>query len=127
MVLAIGLFLTAAAPTLAVFLLGRAVAGCGSGGLMSTTIFLVLDLANPKRRGLYIGLISSGYTTGLASGAVLAGLLTPTLGWVCGNIRGFNSVLLCSHNILASHLLDPSSSCVGFGSSAVLHHPETVG
>lgn len=30
--LALGLFITAAASTLAVFLLGRAVAGCGSGG-----------------------------------------------------------------------------------------------
>lgn len=80
--LAIGLFITAAAPTLAVFLLGRAIAGCGSGGLMSIAIILVLDLASPKRRGLCIGLINAGYTTGVASGAVLAGLLTPTFGWV---------------------------------------------
>lgn len=80
--LAIGLFISAAAQTLAVFLLGRAVAGCGSGGLMNSCIILVLDLASAKQRGLYIGLINAGYTTGVASGAVLAGLLTPTLGWV---------------------------------------------
>ncbi|OOQ84550.1 MFS multidrug transporter [Penicillium brasilianum] len=79
--LAIGLFITAAAPTLAVFLLGRAVAGVGSGGLMSIAIILVVDLASPKRRGLCIGMINAGYTTGLASGAVLAGLMTSSLGW----------------------------------------------
>lgn len=80
--LSIGLFITAAAPTLAVFLLGRVVSGCGSAGLMSTSIILALDLSSPKRRGLCIGLINCGFTTGVASGAVLAGILTPTLGWV---------------------------------------------
>lgn len=81
--LAIGLFITAAAPTLSIFLLGRAVAGIGSGGLMSIAIILAVDLASPKRRGLCIGMINAGYTTGLASGAVLAGLMTSSLGWVC--------------------------------------------
>jgi MFS family permease len=84
--LALGLFITAAAPTLAVFLLGRAVTGVGSGGLMTAAIILVLDLASPKRRGLCIGLINAGYTTGVASGAVLAGLLTPIVGWVMSSI-----------------------------------------
>ncbi|KAJ5161344.1 hypothetical protein N7492_006736 [Penicillium capsulatum] len=80
-IMAIGLFITAAASTLTVFLLGRSVAGIGSGGLMSATIILALDLASSTRRGLFIGLISTGYTVGLSSGAVLAGLLAPTLGW----------------------------------------------
>lgn len=48
---------------------------------MSTSIILVLEMASKKRRGLCIGLINCGYTTGVASGAVLAGLITPTLGW----------------------------------------------
>lgn len=79
--LSIGLFASAAAPDLRTFLVGRVVSGCGSGGLMSTSIILVLEMASKKRRGLCIGLINCGYTTGVASGAVLAGLITPTLGW----------------------------------------------
>lgn len=81
--LAIGLLVSAAAPNLAVFLLGRAVAGCGSGGLVSTSIILVLEMASKNRRGLCIGLINTGYTAGVASGAILAGLITPICGWVC--------------------------------------------
>ncbi|KAL4895305.1 putative transporter [Aspergillus ambiguus] len=80
-VLAIGLFITAGAQSLPVFLLGRAISGCGSGGLMVTAIILALDLASKKRRGLFIGLINVGMTTGVSSGAVLAGLLAPSFGW----------------------------------------------
>lgn len=80
--LSVGLFITAAARSLPMFLLGRAVSGCGSGGLMSTCIILVLDLTSKRRRGLFVGLINAGVTTGVSSGAVLAGLLTQTFGWV---------------------------------------------
>ncbi|KAJ5887025.1 uncharacterized protein N7473_009699 [Penicillium subrubescens] len=80
-ILSIGLFISAAAPTLTTFLIGRVVAGIGSGGLMSIAIILAVDLASPKRRGLCIGMINAGYTTGLASGAVLAGLMTSPLSW----------------------------------------------
>ncbi|KAA8646553.1 putative MFS multidrug transporter [Aspergillus tanneri] len=79
--LATGLFITAVASSLTIFLFGRALTGCGGGGLMVTAIILTLDLASNKRRGLFIGLINVGMTTGIASGAVLAGLLTPAYGW----------------------------------------------
>jgi len=82
LVTAAGLLVTGLAKTLAVFLLGRVVTGCGSAGVMTTSIMLVLDLASKKRRGLFIGMVNTGYTTGVASGAVLAGALTPVYGWV---------------------------------------------
>lgn len=121
-ILAIGLFITATASNLTIFLVGRAVAGIGSGGLMSIAIILAVDLASPKLRGLCIGLINAGYTTGLASGAVLAGLMTSSLGWVCcipsflQRIRSTN--LFCS----APHILDSSTGCIGLGATAVPRH-----
>jgi MFS family permease len=116
--LAAGLFTTAAAPTLAVFLLGRAVTGIGSGGLMSAAIILVLDLASPKRRGLYIGLINAGYTTGVASGAVLAGLLTPRVGWV--------SLFPISYGPQTDHHSIPALSVLDSGSCGIGVRPAAL-
>ncbi|KAL4915824.1 major facilitator superfamily domain-containing protein [Aspergillus aurantiobrunneus] len=79
--LAIGLFITAAAPKLSVFLLGRALSGIGAGGLMVTGLILTLDLVNKKRRGVFIGVVNFGMTIGVSLGAVLAGLIVPNFGW----------------------------------------------
>lgn len=78
---AIGLFITAAARNLAVFLLGRALTGCGGGGILVITVLLTLDLTSKKRRGLFLGLINVGMTTGISCGAILAGMITPAFGW----------------------------------------------
>lgn len=80
--LSIGLFITAVAKTLTVFLVGRTIAGCGSGGVMSTSIILALDLSSYSRRGLCLGMVNASFTTGVMSGAILAGLITPAFGWV---------------------------------------------
>ncbi|GIK01869.1 hypothetical protein Aspvir_005910 [Aspergillus viridinutans] len=81
MILSVGLFVTAASRSLPVFLFGRALSGCGSAGVMVTSFILILDLTSKKRRGLFIGLLNVGMTTGISCGAVLAGLLTPVFGW----------------------------------------------
>ncbi|KAL5333523.1 major facilitator superfamily domain-containing protein [Aspergillus crustosus] len=80
-VLSIGLFATAAAPGLSVFLLGRALTGVGAGGLMVTGIIMTLDLVSKKRRALFIGMVNFGMTIGVSMGAVLAGLIVPAFGW----------------------------------------------
>lgn len=80
--MAIGLLITSLAKTLWVFLLGRFVTGGGGAGIMATSIILVLELSSKKRRGLFIGMVNAGFTTGVASGAVLAGAVTPHFGWV---------------------------------------------
>lgn len=79
----IGGLVTSQAHTLGVFLLGRAIQGIGGAGILSISFILVLELSGKKRRGLFIGLLNTGFTTGVAFGAVIAGALLSVTGWVC--------------------------------------------
>jgi MFS family permease len=49
---------------------------------MTISFILVLELSGKKRRGLFIGLVNSGFTTGVSLGAVVAGALVTGMGWV---------------------------------------------
>ena len=82
-IFAIGALVTAAAPTFTSFLLGRSISGIGAAGVSATSINLVLQLTAVERRGLFIGLVNTGYTIGVSLGSVVAGALLPTIGWVC--------------------------------------------
>jgi MFS family permease len=48
---------------------------------MTISFILVLELSGKKRRGLFLGLVNAGFTTGVALGAVVAGALLPVTGW----------------------------------------------
>jgi MFS family permease len=78
----IGGVVTSQAPDLKIFLLGRAISGVGGAGIMTISFILVLELSGKKRRGLFIGLVNTGFTTGVSLGAVIAGALLPVTGWV---------------------------------------------
>ena len=78
----IGIIITSVAPSLASFLLGRSITGIGAAGVLPLAIVLVLELTNEKQRGIFVGLVNSGFTAGVALGAVLAGAIAPNLGWV---------------------------------------------
>ncbi|RDW80035.1 MFS general substrate transporter-26 [Coleophoma cylindrospora] len=78
---ALGGLVTASASALPVFLLGRAISGVGGAGIMTITFVLVLELCGKKRRGLFVGLANTGFTSGVALGAVLAGALVGATGW----------------------------------------------
>lgn len=79
---AVGGVIASQAPTLTYFLLGRAIQGLGGAGIMTISFILVLELSGKKRRGLYIGLVNTGFTIGVSFGAVVAGALLPVMGWV---------------------------------------------
>ncbi len=79
----LGGIIASQAQILGVFLLGRAIQGIGGAGILSISFILVLELSGRKRRGLFIGLLNTGFTTGVAFGAVIAGALLPVTGWVC--------------------------------------------
>src|SRR5271156_3937876 len=72
-IFAIGLLVTSQAPTFAAFIVGRVISGVGAAGILTISIILVLELTSEKRRGLFIGLVNAGYTSGVALGAVVAG------------------------------------------------------
>ena len=77
----IGLFVTSIAPTLWMFLVGRVLTGIGSAAITPVAIILVTELTSKRRRGLFIGLVNTGYTVGVSCGAIVAGALEPTVGW----------------------------------------------
>jgi MFS family permease len=80
-IFSIGLLVTSQAPSFAAFLVGRVISGIGAAGILTISIILVLELTGKKRRGLFIGLVNAGYTSGVALGAVVAGALLPVTGW----------------------------------------------
>ena len=82
LIFSLGAFLTSRAVDLATFLLGRALTGVGAAGIMPLSIILVIELTSKRRRGLFIGLVNSGYTVGVSLGAVIAGALVGPMGWV---------------------------------------------
>ena len=76
-----GLFVTSQANSLASFLAGRAVTGMGSAAITPVAFILVTELTSQQRRGLFFGCINTGYTAGVACGAIIAGALEPLVGW----------------------------------------------
>lgn len=81
LILAFGSLTAAFAKDFAGFITGRILAGVGAAGIFTISIIIVLELTGPKRRGLFIGLLNSGYTVGVAAGATAAGALLPHTGW----------------------------------------------
>ena len=78
----VGGVVTSQAKSLPAFLLGRGISGIGGAGIMTISFILVLELSGKRKRGLFIGLVNTGFTTGVSLGAVIAGALLPITGWV---------------------------------------------
>lgn len=83
---AIGGVIASQAASLRIFLLGRAFQGIGGAGILTISFILVLELAEKKRRGLFIGIVNTFFTVGVSFGAVVAGALVETMGWVSCSI-----------------------------------------
>ncbi|KAL9114444.1 MAG: hypothetical protein Q9227_001525 [Pyrenula ochraceoflavens] len=81
LLMCIGLLVTGYAPTLAVFLLGRALTGMGGSAIYTVSTIVAVNLSSPRRRGLFIGLVNTGYTIGVSAGAVVSGALDAAVGW----------------------------------------------
>ena len=81
LILGLGTLITSFANDFASFIVGRVVTGVGAAGIFTVSIIIVLELASAKQRGLFMGLLNSGYTIGVAAGATVAGALLPVVGW----------------------------------------------
>jgi MFS family permease len=76
-----GSLICALAPNMFVLILGRVVHGLGGGGLTSTGMVVLGDIAAPKDRGKYYGYFSATYTSAGACGPVLGGAIAEYLHW----------------------------------------------
>lgn len=81
-IFSLGTLITSRAIELSTFLVGRTITGIGAAGILTLALILVIELTSKKRRGLFIGLVNTGYTVGVSLGAVIAGALLAPLGWV---------------------------------------------
>jgi EmrB/QacA subfamily drug resistance transporter len=77
----IGSLICALAPNMFVLILGRVLHGFGGGGLTSTGMVVLGDIAAPKDRGKYYGYFSATYTTAGACGPALGGAISQYLHW----------------------------------------------
>ena len=81
LILSAGLLITSIAPKLWVFLVGRVISGIGTAAVTPVALILIRELTNDAKKGLYFGLVNTGYTTGVSLGAIIAGALEPVVGW----------------------------------------------
>src|SRR6201990_1624948 len=77
----LGSLVCALAPNIFVLILGRVLQGCGGGGLTSTGMVVLGDIAAPKDRGKYYGYFSITYTTAGACGPALGGAIAEYMHW----------------------------------------------
>jgi EmrB/QacA subfamily drug resistance transporter len=77
----LGSLVCALAPNMVVLILGRVLHGFGGGGLTSTGMVVLGDVAAPKDRGKYYGYFSATYTTAGACGPALGGAIAQYLHW----------------------------------------------
>jgi EmrB/QacA subfamily drug resistance transporter len=77
----LGSLVCALAPNMVVLILGRVLHGLGGGGLTSTGMVVLGDVAAPKDRGKYYGYFSAVYTTAGAMGPALGGAIAQYLHW----------------------------------------------
>ncbi len=77
----LGSIVCALAPNMLVLIIGRVLHGFGGGGLTSTGMVVLGDVAAPKERGKYYGYFSAVYTSAGACGPALGGAISEYLHW----------------------------------------------
>jgi MFS family permease len=81
LVFEIGNVLCATAASSEILILGRVVAGMGSGGIFSGALISIALTAGPEYRAAYMGLVGVTFGTASVVGPLLGGVLTDGPGW----------------------------------------------
>ncbi|MDR3433466.1 MAG: MFS transporter [Rouxiella aceris] len=85
---------TAAAPSLAVFLILRVMYGVAMGGIWGVASSLAMETIPDRSRGLMSGIFQAGYPFGYLLAGVVYGLLFSSLGWRGMFVIGAAPILL---------------------------------
>ncbi|KAL8650813.1 MAG: hypothetical protein Q9210_003611 [Variospora velana] len=76
-----GSIMSAAAPNSPVFILGRAVTGCGGAGLLQGALCIVALSVPIEKRPLYLSIVVSSFGAAACFGPVMGGALTDRASW----------------------------------------------
>lgn len=77
----LGSVICAAAPTMLVLIIARAIQGLGGGGLIALSQTVIADIATPRERMRFMGYISSVFMVSSIAGPVLGGVFAQHLHW----------------------------------------------
>ncbi|KAJ7119193.1 putative efflux pump antibiotic resistance protein [Mycena crocata] len=77
----IGSLICGVAPSSAVLIVGRAIAGLGCSGLSTGTLIICAQTVPLNRRAIYMGLVAAVYWMGSVAGPLLGGVLTDKVSW----------------------------------------------
>lgn len=81
-VFGLGALLAGVAPSISILLIARAIQGIGPALLVPASLAVLRrSFTDPRRRAVALGLWSTSSGLGLATGPIIGGLLTATLGW----------------------------------------------
>lgn len=80
----LGNVLCGAAPKSSVLILGRAVAGVGSAGVLSGCFIIIAHTARPERRPLYMTILGITFSIASIVGPLLGGLFVDSASWRWG-------------------------------------------
>lgn len=81
LVFEVGSIICAAAPSSAVFIIGRAIAGAGAAGLFQGALAIITKTVRLKNRPLCISIVTSTFAVSVCIGPVIGGAFTQYVSW----------------------------------------------
>lgn len=79
--LTVGSILCAAAPSSTVFILGRAIQGCGAAGILQGALVIITRSVPLEKRPFYISIVISAFGLCVKIGPLLGGAFTQRANW----------------------------------------------